>query len=161
MTEHRRPAILNRNSNYLLIGILSLILLSGCAGQTDLKSYSTSARLIDLGNGICQDTRTGKMWQMDTSRTIRSLEDAKKYADTMERGGYNDWRLPTVSELYGLYIIFDLHNNGNCQMKVEGNYWSDEPDMDGRVGTWELDDNCDPERQYISKKKGLVRVIRP
>ncbi len=162
MTEHRRPTILTISSFYLLTGMLSLLIFSGCAGQTGQNGHnSTGDRLIALGNGICQDTRTGKMWQMDTSRTIRSLEDAKKYADTMERGGYNDWRLPTVSELYGLYIIFDLHNNGDCEMKMEGNYWSDEPDMDGRVGTWELDDNCDPERQYIPKKKGLVRVIRP
>ncbi|WP_457576024.1 Lcl domain-containing protein [Desulfomarina sp.] len=161
MNEHKRSAILNSTRNCLLTGLLSLLLFSGCAEQTDLKGHSTSDRLIALGDGVCRDTRTGKMWQMDTSRTIRSLEDAQKYAGTMERGGYNDWRLPTVSELYDLYIIFDLHKNGDCEMKVEGNYWSDEPDMDGRVGTWELDDNCDPERQYIPKKKGLVRAVRP
>ena len=46
-------------------------------------------------------------------------------------------------------------------MKVEGNYWSNEPDMKERIGAWELDDNCNPERQYIPKKKGLVRLIRP
>ncbi len=161
MTERRQPTLLNLNINHLFVGILFLFLLSGCAGHTDSKGHGTSDRLIALDNGICQDTRTGKMWQMDTSRTIRSLEEAEKYTDALEKGGYTDWRLPTVSELYGLYIIFDLHNNGDCQMKVEGNYWSDEPDMDGRVGTWELDDNCDPERQYIPKKKGLVRAVRP
>jgi hypothetical protein len=57
-------------------------------------------------------------------------------------------------------MIFDLKQNGNCKLEVEGTYWSDEEDLQGRVGTWELDDNCDPERQYIPKKKGRVRAVR-
>ncbi len=148
----------------LIIGLLSLFWLTGCAGpsnRTGTQHFGTDARLIPLGNGICRDTRTGKMWQTDTSRTIRSLHEAQQYADSMKKGGYDDWRLPTVAELYDLYIIFDLHKNGACTMKVEGNYWSSEPDMAGRVGAWELDDNCDPERQYIPKNKGLVRLVRP
>jgi len=32
------------------------------------------------------------------------LPDAQHYADTMKKGGYDDWRLPTVAELYDLYI---------------------------------------------------------
>ena len=75
------------------------------------------------------------MWQVGTSRKIESLADAKNYTANLKAGGYDDWRLPTVSELYDLYIIFDLHQNGDCQLKVEGTYWSDEPDLQGRVGT--------------------------
>ncbi len=148
----------------LFIGILSLFFTSGCAGpsgRTGASNSGTNARLIPTDKGICRDTRTGKMWLTKTSRTIKSLQDAEQYADTMKKGGYDDWRLPTVAELYDLYIIFDLHKNGACTMKVEGNYWSNEPDTAGRVGAWELDDNCDPERQYIPKKKGLARLIRP
>lgn len=100
------------------------------------------------------------MWQVGTSKMINSLEDAQNYAANLKDGGYDDWRLPTVSELFDLYMIFDLHQNGTCKLQVEGTYWSDEPDLEGRVGSWELDDNCDPERQYFPKKKGRVRAVR-
>ncbi len=137
--------------------LLTALLFSGCAGQSGQQS---SARLIAQGNGTCLDTRTGKVWQVGRSRNLNSLDSAKEYTETLDEGGYSDWRLPTVTELFDLYMIFDLHDNGDCTMEAEGTYWSDEPDLEGRVGTWELDDNCDAERQYIPKKKGRVRAIR-
>lgn len=147
----------------ILILIL-LLLISGCSTHSDQSSNGTvtsDSRLIDMGNGVCQDTKTGQMWQVGRSHTIKSLAEAKKYAENMKEGGYQDWRLPMISELYELYMIFDLHENGNCNLQAEGTYWSGEADLEDRVGTWELDDNCDPERQYIPKKKGHVRAIRP
>lgn len=164
MTKHNMKT--NTGKNILIIFsalLIVAVLLGGCAGRSDQKnavsSYS-NARLVAQGNGVCLDTRTGKMWQVGKSKTIKSLAGAKEYASSLKDGGYNDWRLPTVTELYDLYMIFDLHNNGDCELQVEGTYWSDEADLEGRVGTWELDDNCDPERQYIPKKKGQVRAIR-
>jgi len=140
---------------------LLALFLSGCATYSDPNGGASSgARLIPMGNGICRDLGSGKMWQVGTSRTVDSLEEAEKYTGNLRAGGYDDWRLPTVTELLDLYMIFDLHQNGDCVMKVEGTYWSDEPDLQGRVGTWELDDNCDPERQYIPKEKGRVRAVR-
>ena len=171
--------IANRNENSLtyknrrhpglpllpfFLALLFSQLITGCSthpsGSTQMATPS-QARLVDMGNGICRDITTGKMWQTGRSKTIKSLEEAKNYATELEEGGYRDWRLPKISELYDLYIIYDLHENGNCNLQAEGTYWSDEPDLENRVGTWELDDNCDPERQYIPKKKGHVRAIRP
>ena len=37
-------------------------------------------------------------------------------------------------------------------MIFEGNYWSADVDKEGRVGAWELDGDCRPEREYIPKK---------
>lgn len=139
---------------------LLAVFLSGCASYSDHDGSSAGARMIPLGDGVCQDTRTGKMWQVGSSKTLHSLEEAKTYTETLKVGGYDDWRLPTVTELFDLYMIFDLKQNGDCDLQVEGTYWSDEPDLEGRVGTWELDDNCDPERRYIPKTKGRVRAVR-
>ncbi len=153
----------NSTPTILLSVALATLIISGCAGQTDqytAADNSEKGRLVAMGNGVCKDTRTGRMWQVGTSKNIKSLEDAKSYTGTLKDGGYDDWRLPSVTELYGLYMIFDLHQNGDCELQVEGTYWSDEADLHGRVGTWELDDNCDPERQYIPKKKGKVRAVR-
>lgn len=151
---------------YLLQFILILFVivfsqfLSGCTKNSNSLANNSDARLVSLGNDVCQDTKTGKMWQVGMSNTLDSLDKAKTYVENLEEGGYTDWRLPTVSELYDLYMIFDLHENGNCVLSAEGTYWSDEADLEGRVGTWELDDNCDPERRYIPKEKGKVRAIR-
>jgi len=140
------------------------LLLQGCSTTTvtlaDGSQEEVSGRLVDLGNGICQDVLTGQMWQQTRSKRLHSIDDAKDYVNTIELGGYDDWRLPTVAELYDLHLFFDIHENGTCQIKTKGNYWSDEPDAEGRVGSWEMDENCDPERQYIPKQAGRVRVVR-
>lgn len=133
----------------------SLLATENVASQQDIDG-----RLLDLGNGTCQDVKTGQIWQQGTSPKLKTLEKANEYIKTLNLGGYTDWRLPTVNELYDLHLTVDLHENGNCTLKSEGSYWSDEPDDKGRVGAWEMDDNCDPERQYTPKKSGRIRAIR-
>jgi len=163
MNRERRMSSRKNILLTVLSTALFTILLTGCnsgSGQKGILPHISDTRLTVLSDGVCQDTKTGLMWQTGKSKTIKSLAEAQEYTAGLGVGGYDDWRLPTVTELYGLYMTFDLHQNGDCQMQVEGTYWSDEPDLEGRVGTWELDDNCDPERQYIPKQKGLVRAVR-
>lgn len=151
-------------STLLIVFALFLSVLGGCAGQSERENTVVSpanARLVAQGDGICLNTNSGKMWQVGRSETFTSLDEAQAYTSALKVGGYNDWRLPTVVELYELYLIFDLHENGDCGLQAEGTYWSDEPDLEGNVGTWELDDNCDAERRYIPKQRGKVRAIRP
>jgi Protein of unknown function (DUF1566) len=161
---HRERTMSSRKN--ILLTVLSIALfaalLTGCSGGAGQKSslQISDSRLIMLSDGVCQDTKTGLIWQTGKSKTIKSLAEAQEYTASLEVGGYDDWRLPTIVELYDLYMTFDLHQNGDCKMQVEGIYWSDEPDLEGRVGTWELDDNCDPERQYIPKQKGQIRAVR-
>jgi len=162
--KHKRTGRRTLQLLSIMLVILLSQLISGCSthsGQSTNMVTAADGRLVDMGNGVCQDTKTGKMWQIGSSKTIKSLADAESYAANLAEGGYHDWRLPMVTELYDLYMIFDLHENGNCNLQAEGTYWSGEADLEDRVGTWELDDNCDPERQYIPKKKGQVRAIRP
>ncbi len=143
--------------------VFLIFFLSGCGGknlQDTASAGKSDARMVAVSEGICQDTKTGLMWQTEKSKNIDSLEKAQAYTKALRTGGYTDWRMPTVLELYELYMTYDLHENGDCKMEVEGTYWSDEEDLEGRVGTWELDDNCDPERRYIPKQRGLVRAVR-
>ena len=147
----------------ILTGILVITLTvqaSLLAADSVASQQEVDGRLLDLGNGTCQDVKTGQIWQQGTSPKIRTLDKAHAYVKTLNLGGNNDWRLPTVNELYDLHLTVDLHENGNCTLKSEGSYWSDEPDNKGRVGAWEMDDNCDPERQYTPKKAGRIRAVR-
>lgn len=140
----------------ILFTLISFILLPGCS----LKNYE-GPRVVDLQNGICQDTATGVMWQKIKSEKVTSIEDARTYAKNQRIGGYDDWRLPTVYELYSLLYLRDLHIESQCEMNLEGNFWSDEKDGEGLVGAWKIGDQCDPVRQYAPASAGFVRVVRP
>lgn len=55
----------------------------------------------DNKNGTISDIQTGLMWQKDFSSKM-SWSQAVDYANSSTLGGYVDWRIPTVKELYSL-----------------------------------------------------------
>ncbi len=57
----------------------------------------------DNGDGTVTDLNTGLMWQQDPNGFTKvSWDDAVANAASVTTGGYNDWRLPTIRELYSL-----------------------------------------------------------
>lgn len=140
--------------NWLLVVLL--VTLVGCAAKSGVN-----ARFAVPSAGILQENRSGQMWQLERSPRFNSYQEAKEYAEQLTLGGYHDWRLPTIYELYDLNYLFDLHKNGNITLNREGNYWSGEKDGDGMIGAWAISDQCDPERQYEPGKAGYVRAVRP
>ncbi|MFZ5776264.1 MAG: DUF1566 domain-containing protein [Thermodesulfobacteriota bacterium] len=140
----------------LLATLLIFALLQGCAANT-------KPRLVNLGDGSCQDTNTGQMWKIGKSTApVESLDEARAYiADLNKADTHKDWRLPTVYELYDLNYLFDLHLNGDCAIEREGKYWSGEKNGEGMAGAWEIAEQCDPERHYAPAGKGYVRAVRP
>ena len=72
--------------------------------EINLPSYT------DNGDGTVTDNITGLMWQQDMGDQITYSEAFVK-ADTMTLGGYSDWRVPTIKELYSL-IQFTGKVNG-------------------------------------------------
>ena len=125
----------------------------GGAGRTDVMTR--------VADGVCRDPHSGLEWQVARSKLIRDIDGARQYAAELRLGGHDDWRLPTIYELYDLSYMVDLHKKGECDFNIEGNFWSDKKDGDGMVGAWEISDQCEPERQYFSKTKGYVRGVRP
>ena len=55
----------------------------------------------DNGDGTISDNITGLMWQKEMGIKI-SYSEAYIKADTLTVGGYTDWRVPTIKELYSL-----------------------------------------------------------
>lgn len=55
----------------------------------------------DNGNGTVTDNNTGLMWQKDYGDK-KTYNDAMAGAASCNTGGYTDWRLPTIKELYSL-----------------------------------------------------------
>ncbi|MBL1216537.1 MAG: DUF1566 domain-containing protein [Planctomycetes bacterium] len=57
----------------------------------------------DNGDGTVTDLHTGLMWQKSPDfSTLRNWSEAMAYAESLTVGGYDDWRVPDIKELYSL-----------------------------------------------------------
>lgn len=56
-----------------------------------------------LANGVVSDLRTGLQWAAKDNGRYINWHDARAYCQNYSGGGHTDWRMPTVSELAGLY----------------------------------------------------------
>lgn len=70
------------------------------------------------GDGTISDQNTGLMWA-SAGDTKMTWQEAVAGASTFRIGGYNDWRLPTVKELYSL-ILFSGTDPDPQQGSTEG-----------------------------------------
>jgi hypothetical protein len=64
----------------------------------------------DNGDGTVTDLVTGLMWEK--GYRVVSLEEARKAADTCRLAGFDDWRLPTIKELYSLVLFSGVDPSG-------------------------------------------------
>ncbi|MBI1337110.1 MAG: DUF1566 domain-containing protein [Phycisphaera sp.] len=58
----------------------------------------------DNGDGTVTDLNTGLMWQADPG-SKKSYAQAVAGVAACDTGGYHDWRLPTIKELYSLILF--------------------------------------------------------
>jgi hypothetical protein len=74
------------------VGIISIIA---------VITNSANAGLIDRGNGLIYDDVLDVTWMQDANLAggLMSWSDALLWADTLEYGGYDDWRLTTIFDI--------------------------------------------------------------
>lgn len=58
----------------------------------------------DNGDGTVSDQNTGLMWQADPGEK-RTYSEVVADVSRCRTGGYDDWRLPTIKELYSLILF--------------------------------------------------------
>jgi hypothetical protein len=83
-----------------------------------------------ISDTVVIDSVTGLMWQREyyTQKSTENWNDALKYCEGLDYGGYTDWRLPNVKELTSLvnYILPLSNCSGNCPAS----------DFPGMPATW-------------------------
>ncbi len=87
----------------------------------------------DNGDGTVTDLNTGLMWQQTPPLEGMTWAQAKEYCENLEMGGYSDWRLPTLKELFSISdfsqgwpyidsVYFDLAGD---KISKDQQYWAD------------------------------------
>jgi len=105
--------------------------------------------LVDNGDGTVSDLITGLMWQQTPGEKL-SFDGASGGAAGFDLAGHDDWRLPTIKELYSL-MRFD----GTDPSGLEGSDTSSlMPFIDTAYFDFEYGDEADGERiidaQYVT-----------
>jgi len=70
----------------------------------DAQYAGTLPAYRDNGDGTVTDLVTGLMWQKDPGEK-KTFRQAVAGASACRTGGYDDWRLPTIKELYSLILF--------------------------------------------------------
>lgn len=149
---------------YFFLFLVMILTGYGCAAR---QTGATGAEKVGLlraqGEEICQETRSGRMWQVAKGGMFSTIEEAQEYVANLQLGGHDDWRLPTTEESLKLMQLFFWKQNGDCSMNSQGDFWTVSSAGKGSLGHWEDYPLCGSEFKYVKslKTKGYVRAIRP
>ncbi|MDV7104562.1 DUF1566 domain-containing protein [Vibrio sp. TH_r3] len=68
----------------------------------DAQYQGLQPSYTDNGDGTVTDNNTGLMWQQTPPSGKMSYDEAKAYVESLNIGGYTDWRLPTIKESFSI-----------------------------------------------------------
>ncbi len=124
----------------------------------DAQYMGNQPSYTDNGNGTITDNNTGLMWEKFMGEKINYLE-AQSKADTSSLGGYTDWRVPTLKELYSL-ILFTGESLGEnaISMYIDTLYF-DQPIGDVTIGEREIDAQTWSSTEYVGQTMLGVETI--
>ncbi|MCK5703258.1 MAG: DUF1566 domain-containing protein [Cyclobacteriaceae bacterium] len=116
----------------------------------DAQYESNQASYTDNGDGTISDNVTGLKWQKVMDGKM-SYNEALRKVRSCSLGGYDDWRIPTIKELYSL-IRFDGRVQGQKVIKpfIDTGYF-DQPIGDSSLGEREIDAQTWSLTQYVGK----------
>jgi len=104
---------------------------------------------IDNGDGTITDLVTGLMWEKDMGTKI-SYDDAFIKADTSRLGGHDDWRVPSLKELYSLILFTGWLKGETIYEKFIDTVYFNQPFGDVTKGERTIDAQTWSSTQYLS-----------
>jgi hypothetical protein len=108
-------------------------------------SYTTNS------NGTTTDNNTKLIWQKEDDSTVRTWDEANSYCDSLNLGGYTDWRLPTKRELFSIVDFGRYNPSINTSVFTNtktDRYWTSSVDSSSNnpwyiyFGKLLIDDSC-------------------
>ncbi|MBC8265900.1 MAG: DUF1566 domain-containing protein [Flavobacteriales bacterium] len=130
----------------------SSVIPSPTTGQTffgqDAHYTGNQPNYTNNGDGTITDNVTGLVWEQNMGTKINPT-DAITKADTLTKGGFTDWRVPTLKELYSL-ILFTGESEGESAkyLYIDTNYF-DQPIGDVTIGEREIDAQTWTSTEYV------------
>lgn len=92
----------------------------------------------DNGDGTSTDNITGLMWEKDMGVKMTYAEAVKK-AESSKLGGYDDWRIPTIKELYSLIqFTGQLKKKNAYKLFIDTEYFN-QPEVNTSEGERSID----------------------
>lgn len=125
----------------------------------DAHYQGNQPNYTDNQDGTITDNVTGLMWAKSVDKK-RSFQDALSYAKTAKIGGYDDWRLPTIKELYSL-ILFTGNARGTkagSKLYIDTEYFN-QPIGDIAKGEREIDAQVWSSTQYVGRTMRNDRTV--
>jgi ribonuclease BN (tRNA processing enzyme) len=110
-------------------------------------------------DGTILDEVTGLMWAKDMGEKM-TYDEAVDFANESSLARYDDWRIPTIKELYSL-IMFDgklTHNSSNNKLFIDTDYFN-QPLGDTSVGERDIDAQTWSSTFYKGKTMGNSTTI--
>lgn len=102
----------------------------------------------DHVTGTVTDNVTGLTWEQDMGVKI-SYNDAFVKSDTMTLGGFDDWRVPTIKELYSLILFTGRVNGATAIDKFIDTRYFNQPLGNTDIGEREIDAQTWSSTQYV------------
>jgi hypothetical protein len=109
----------------------------------------------DHGDGTISDNQTGLLWEKSYKAVQTKFADAFDYCESLSTGGYTDWRLPTIKELFSIadfrgelvlppgistpYIDQDYFDFEYPTMFFAGQFWSSTKYVKGPIQDSEIE----------------------
>lgn len=101
-------------------------------GLVAFSSLSDTNAYQSNGDGTVTAVYTGLIWQQTPDFVKRSWSEANQYCQALSLAGYDDWRLPSVTELYSIhdvtvgwpYLDTDYFDNQFDNDRGFSQYWS-------------------------------------
>ena len=127
---------------------------NGAAFYGQDASYSgNQPSYTDNGDGTVTDNVTGLVWQQTMDEKM-TFEDAFKYAKNSTLGGYDDWRLPTIKELWSLMDYTGQSGGETADTLYIDTHYFDQPIGDTSIGEREIDAQVWSSTEYTGLTMG-------